>query len=83
MPSASVTRCVLVHTKVCTIAHKGVHNSTQRCVILTHLFTYNKKTQHGVLENTPMCARKHINMCKKTLNKTAKETVFQPTLSKK
>ena len=41
-------------------------NSTQRCVILTQLFTYNQKTHHGVLENTPRCAGKHINMCTKT-----------------
>ena len=61
------TRIVLAKATVRTAStHQGVHNSAQRCVTLTHLLTYNQKTHHGVLENTPRCAGKHINMCKKT-----------------
>ena len=61
---------------VCFSTHQGVHNSTQRCVILTHLFTYNQKTNHGALENTPRCAGKHINMCKKTHQDVYKNTPY-------
>ena len=61
---------------MCFSTHQGVHNSTQRCVILTHLFTYNQKTHHGVLENTPRCAGKHINMCKKTHQDVYKNTPY-------